>query len=175
MVIAEVPGEDAAEMLFADTMVWSRHSRRTDPMRRSTNAFCHGVCAAREYFIDVQTFQSTAEYLSVDCVAIAQQGRRRSVVGEGVNDLLSRPRRGRMFSDVEVHEAAVVVGEDEEGEADDGAIRCASRLSGGRLRDRREVLGRDVKGGHVATTLGPVSELSHGVMSCGSGRYGALD
>ena len=27
-------------------MTWSRHSRRSDPIQRSTNGFCHGLLAA---------------------------------------------------------------------------------------------------------------------------------
>jgi hypothetical protein len=44
VMIPEVAGQDPAEVpLVENEHTWSRHSRRTEPMSRSTNGFCHGL------------------------------------------------------------------------------------------------------------------------------------
>src|SRR4029450_433897 len=67
-----------------------------------------------------------------DAVPIAEEIRRRGVVREGIDDLLSGPGSGRMLGHVEVEDAAAVVGEHDKDEED-------AQLRGG----NREEIDRD--------------------------------
>jgi hypothetical protein len=43
VVVGEVAGKNAAQVAFGEE---SRHSRRTEPIRRSPKGFCHGLWTA---------------------------------------------------------------------------------------------------------------------------------
>src|SRR6516164_10501542 len=92
------------------TAIWSRHSRRTEPMNRSANGFCRGLWGRREDFVDPHAVHSVSEGLAIDVVAIAEEVGWRGVVREGVHDLLGCPRHGGMLGDVEVDDAPAMVG-----------------------------------------------------------------
>src|SRR5262252_8490083 len=87
------------------TIMWSKHSRRIEPISRSTNGFCQGLAGAETTSVMPHVRHSPVEALPVDAVTIAMQPFRHGVVRKGLDDLLSRPRRGRMLSDIEVHDA----------------------------------------------------------------------
>jgi hypothetical protein len=69
-------------------------------------------------FTDSHTLHALPERVAVDRVAIAEEIGRHGVVREGVDDLLGRPGGGGMLGDVEVEDAAAVVGEHDEDEED---------------------------------------------------------
>lgn len=60
-------------------------------------------------FSDPDALHALAEDIAVDRVAIAEEVRRRGVVREGIDDLLSCPGGGGMFRHVEVVDGAAVV------------------------------------------------------------------
>jgi len=96
--------------------MWSRQSRRIDPIRRSANGFCHGLRAAVRNLLDAHAFHTLTEGVTVDGVSIAKEIGRGGVVGKGVHDLLSSPRRGGMLGEVEGQDPAPMVSEHDEDE-----------------------------------------------------------
>src|SRR5207247_1649732 len=70
----------------------------------------------REDFTNTHALHALPEHVTVDRVAIAEEIRRGGVVREGVHDLLGRPGGGGMLGDIEVEDAAAVVGEHDEDE-----------------------------------------------------------
>src|SRR5258707_7947836 len=47
IVIGRIVFQNPAQMFLAqDTMMWSKHSRRIDPISRSAKPFCHGEAGA---------------------------------------------------------------------------------------------------------------------------------
>jgi hypothetical protein len=69
-------------------------------------------------FTDPHALDSVAKCLPVDAVAIAEEIGRGGRVRKGVDELLGRPRGGRMLGHVDVEDAAPVVGEHDEDEED---------------------------------------------------------
>jgi len=67
-----------------------------------------------EDLLDPQALDATAELVAENAVAVADHERRRRILGEGLNDLLGGPGRCRGVGDVEMEDAASVVGQDEE-------------------------------------------------------------
>jgi hypothetical protein len=72
----------------------------------------------RENFLDLHPLHAVAERLAIDLVTLAQEVGRRGVVRERVYDLLSVPESGGVLGDVEVDDAAAMVGEHDEDEED---------------------------------------------------------
>lgn len=75
-----------------------------------------------------------SEFRSVNAVAISQQESRRFIIWKGIHDLLGRPSRRRILSHVEMHDAALIVTQNDE------AIEQAEADR----RNDEEVDGRDV-------------------------------
>ena len=46
VVVSEVAGQDAAEVSLVENEHVIQALRRIEPMSRSTNGFCHGLCGA---------------------------------------------------------------------------------------------------------------------------------
>jgi hypothetical protein len=84
------------------TIMWSTHSRRIEPIRRSTYGFCPGARWSGDGLSDA--YHSPAEGLACRCCrdpdAMSVPCR-----WEGLDDLLSRPRRRGMVRDIEMHDA----------------------------------------------------------------------
>ena len=93
---------------------WSRHSRRIDPMTRSTKGFCQGACGAMQDLANPHPLDSPRELIAVDRVSITEQELRSRVVRERLDDLLSCPGCRGMVRDVDVDELAAVVAKDDE-------------------------------------------------------------
>src|ERR1700674_3572744 len=68
------------------TMTRSKQSRRTLPIRRSTNGFCQGLRGALRTCSMPHALYATPKALAVDRIAIPR---------EGLDDLLGRPLRRR--------------------------------------------------------------------------------
>src|SRR5450631_4832043 len=67
-----------------------------------------------EDLLDAETLDATAELVAVNAVAVADHEPRRGVLGEGLDNLLGGPGRAGALGDVEVKNAAAIVGQDEE-------------------------------------------------------------
>jgi hypothetical protein len=72
--------------------------------------------AGGEDLLDTHALHALTKRVPVDVVAIAQEVGRGEIVREGVHDLLGRPSGGGMLGDVEVEDAAAVVGKYDEDE-----------------------------------------------------------
>src|ERR1017187_2008844 len=68
----------------------------------------------REDLLDAEALDATAELVAEDAVAVADHEPRRRVLGEGLYYLLDGPGCAGVLGDVEVKNAAAVVGQDEE-------------------------------------------------------------
>ena len=84
------------------------------PITRSQYGFCHGDRGAvRTCSIPIARTRRT-KCRAVDLVSVPDDVLRRRVIGEGVDQLLTCPLRGRTLGDVEVHDASALVLEHEE-------------------------------------------------------------
>ena len=92
---------------------WSRHSRLTLPIRRSTYGFCHGL---RGDFFHAHRRHGRAERLPVCAVPVADQVPRRRAPRECLSDLLCDPRHRRVRRYTEMHDLAALVVEHDEPE-----------------------------------------------------------
>src|ERR1022692_163219 len=87
----------------------------------------------REDLLDAEALNATAELVAENAVAVADHEPRRRVLGESLDDLLGGPGRTGVLGDVEVKNAAAVVGQNEED------IQNAKRRRGNREEiDRRQ-------------------------------------
>ena len=88
------------------------------PSDGSHETFCMWILPRRprcgEDLLDAEALDATAELVAENAVAIADHEPRRRILGEGLDDLLGGPGRGRGVGDVEVKNAAALVGQDEE-------------------------------------------------------------
>jgi hypothetical protein len=72
--------------------------------------------SGREDRLDPHALDALAEGITVYGISVAKEIGRGGVVGKGVHDLLSGPRRGGMLGEVEVQDAAPMVSEHDEDE-----------------------------------------------------------
>jgi hypothetical protein len=79
-------------------------------------------------FLDLHPLHAVAELLAIDLVTVAQEVGRRGVVRERVHDLLGGPEGGRVLGDVEVDDAAAMVGKHDEDEQLGGAVPEQTRI-----------------------------------------------
>jgi len=95
-------------------MTWSRQSRRRVPITRSQYGILPWRPRRGENLLDPHRTHATNEVRAIDLVSIPDDVLRCRVIGEGVDQLLACPLRGRTIGDVEVHDAAALVLEHEE-------------------------------------------------------------
>jgi hypothetical protein len=88
------------------TTIWSRHSRRIEPISRSANAFCQGLCG--DDLFDPQRLNSATKLVAIDSVTVADQIWFGVPFGEGFDQLLRGPFGARMFRDSEMKVASFV-------------------------------------------------------------------
>ena len=90
----------------------------TLPPHGSQEAFGKRILPRRlrcgETFFDAEALDSTTELVAENAVAVSDHQPRRRVLGERLYDLLGGPGRAGVLGDVEVKNAAAVVGQDEE-------------------------------------------------------------
>ena len=111
--------------------MWSRHSRRIDPMSLSTNGFCHGERGRRQNLLDLEPRDTPVEVASVDLISVPQQVTRCLIPGKGVNRLLRCPLGRRMFRDIEMNDTATIVTEEDEDEQNpEGCSRQSKEVDG---------------------------------------------
>ena len=114
---------------------WSRHSRLTLPIRRSTYGFCPVAPWRRDDLLHAHR-HGRAERLPVCAVPVADQVPRRRVPRECLSDLLCDPRYRRVRRDTEMHDLAALVVEHDEPEQE------VERGRGDHEEiDRRQVIG----------------------------------
>src|SRR6185436_16898732 len=96
MVVGEVAGQDAAEVLFAedeDVIQALAPDRADEPLRERV---LPRALRRRKNFVDAHALHAMAELLTVDLVTIPEEIGGSGVVREGVDKLLSRPGGGGM-------------------------------------------------------------------------------
>ena len=123
VVVREVRGQNAPQVPLAehDDMVEAFASHGTDePL---SERILPRALWRREYFFDAHALHAAPKVVAVDAVAIAEQKRRRGVIGKGVHELLGGPVRCGMLGDVEVNDTSSMVSEHDEDEKDTEAHR----------------------------------------------------
>jgi len=82
----------------------SRHSRRMEARRALSKGVLPGAGGRGRDFADPHPPHRLSERVTVDAVAIAEEGGGCSVIRQGVHDLLGRPVGGGVLSDNELDE-----------------------------------------------------------------------
>jgi hypothetical protein len=83
-------------------MTWSKHSRRTEPISRSTNGFCHGDRGAESTSSIPIAFVIAAAAAAVSRISITQNISARVIAGKRFPHLLHCPLLSGVFSQLEV-------------------------------------------------------------------------
>jgi hypothetical protein len=96
------------------TRTWLRHSPRIAPIQAFREGILPRASGSREDLMDAHPLHALTEGVTVDRVSVAEEIGGGGVVRESVHDLLSGPRSGRMRGDVEVHDSAAMVSEDDQ-------------------------------------------------------------
>ena len=118
VVVREVASQGTTEVSFAedDEVILTLAPDGADEALRE--GVLPRAVRRRQDFTDAHALEALPEHVTVDRVAVAEEVGRGRVVREGVHDLLGRPGRGGMLGDIEVEDAAPVVGEHDEDEQD---------------------------------------------------------
>ena len=116
VVVREVRGQHAPEVSLAEDedVIETLAPDRADKALRER--ILPRTAGRRKDFRDAHALHTMPEVLAIDPVAIAEKIGWRSVVREGLHDLLGRPVRGGMLGDVEVEDSPAMVNEHEEDE-----------------------------------------------------------
>ena len=77
--------------------MWSRHSRRIEPISLSAWPFCQGERLRCRVIPDAHRRHPSPDKLAVASIAVADEMSRRLVPREGLGDLLRNPLRRRMI------------------------------------------------------------------------------
>jgi hypothetical protein len=116
MVVGEVAGQDAAPV----PLVQDQDVVETFAPDRANETFREGILprtvGGGQHLPDPHAGDGLPEQLVVDGVGIAEEVRRRGVIGERLGDLLGRPAGGGMRGHVEVEDLPPLVGEHDEDE-----------------------------------------------------------
>src|ERR1700733_13906860 len=97
------------------TMMWSKHSRRIDPISRSATPFLPGRGWCDRLVPDPHGAQSASDDAAIDPVAIADEGVRSLIPGKGFRDLTCNPFGRRVCCDVDPDQVPAVEPDDDEG------------------------------------------------------------
>src|SRR5271167_3781917 len=95
-------------------MIWSRHSRRTDPISRSAKPFCQGEARAG-LVPDAHGAQSARDDAAIDPVAIADEVVRSLIPGKCLRYLTRNPFGRGICCDVDPDEVSAVEPDNDEG------------------------------------------------------------
>ena len=96
------------------TITWSKHSRRIEPISRSTYGICQGDRAAVSTSVICMFGCQCPEGLTIDSITVPKHVARRRVPRECLHQLLRRPLRSRMFGHVEMHHSSAFMSQNEE-------------------------------------------------------------
>ena len=115
-------------------MMWSRHSRRMDPISRSTYGFCHGDRGAEITSSIPQGFRHGYPVTTVDRIAVAQKISAPVVPGKSLPDLLHGPFVAGVFGHLKVQYAAPRMRQHHEHkQKSEGRRRYQEEIDGGHL------------------------------------------
>jgi hypothetical protein len=116
VVIRDVASQDVTQVALAedDDVVETLAPNRAD--QAFGERILPRTSSSRENFLDPHTLHALSEGVAVDGVSVAKEIGRGGVVGKGVHDLLSSPRRGGMLGNVEVQDPTPMVSEHDEDE-----------------------------------------------------------
>src|SRR5215510_8307757 len=110
----------------------------------ATNASDHAFHVAilprtsrcNQNFLDVHSFNPRPEQFAIDSIAVSNYKSRSTVFRKCFDDLLCSPNRSWMLRDIEVNDAATIVGQDDEDIKDTQANRCdREEIDGYQLSD----------------------------------------
>ena len=73
-----------------------------------------GAMRCREHFFDAHVFDPPSKPIAIDFIPVAKQVLRRGVPRKGLNDLLCRPCRGRMYRYCEVNDPTAIEGKEKQ-------------------------------------------------------------
>ena len=88
--------------------MWSKHSRRIDPISRSAKPFCQGEAGAIGFVPNAHGSQSACDDGAVDPIAIADHVTRSTVLRKSLGDLACDPLRRRVGCDVDPDEISAI-------------------------------------------------------------------
>src|SRR6185369_7135965 len=86
-------------------ITWSRHSRRIDPIERSTYPFCNGDRGAMGRSRNAHCSKPPSERLAIGTVIVTDDKARNSVPGKGFGNLAGQPFRRRIGRDADPYKA----------------------------------------------------------------------
>ena len=89
-------------------MMWSKHSRRIDPISRSAKPFCQGEAGAVGFVPDAHRAQSAFDNTAIDPVPIADEVVRSLIPRKRLGYLTGNPFRRRICCDVDPGEVSAV-------------------------------------------------------------------
>jgi hypothetical protein len=89
MIVADVTGEDAAQVSFAEDEDMIQALAPVEPMHRSAKGILPRAVRRGKGFLDTHSLHAVPKLLAVDLGAVAEEIGRCGVVREGVDDLLS--------------------------------------------------------------------------------------
>jgi hypothetical protein len=97
-------------------MMWSKHSRRIDPIGRSAKPFCQGEADAVGGLVpDAHGAQSACDDRAIDLIPIADEIFWGIIPREGLRYLTRNPPRCRVCCDVDPDEVSAIEPDDDEG------------------------------------------------------------
>ena len=118
VVVGEIAGQDAAEVSLTE----DEHVIQALAPNRADEPFGERILprtvGRRKEVSDAHAFDTMPELLAVDSVTVVEEIGRRSVIREGIDDLLSRPVGSGVLGHVEVDDAPTMVSEHDENEQD---------------------------------------------------------
>src|ERR1700674_456290 len=97
------------------TMMWSKHSRRIDPINRSAKPFCQGDSRCGRLVSDAHSAKSACDYGAVDPIAVPDHVTRSLSPREGLSYLTCNPLRCRAGCDVDPDEISAIKPHNHEG------------------------------------------------------------
>ena len=95
--------------------MWSKHSRRIDPISRSAKPFCQGEAGAVGLSPDAHGAHSACDDAALDLVAIADEVARSLIPRKCLYDLARNPFRGRVRCDADPDQFSAIQPHDDEG------------------------------------------------------------
>src|SRR5216683_8127696 len=95
-------------------MMWSKHSRRIDPISRSAKLFCQGEAAAIGLSRITHGTQSARDDSAVDSISISDHIARSAIPRKSLGDLTCNPLRRRVGCDADPDEISAIKPDDDE-------------------------------------------------------------
>ena len=108
-VIVRIGSQDLARVTQPKTMMWSRHSRRIDPISRSAKPFCQGEAGAGGLpRVPMARYRRVTTSPPIDPAAIADEVVRSLIPRKCLRDLTRDPLRCRIGCDADRDEVPAI-------------------------------------------------------------------